>query len=126
MRCRKGAFPFINYTNAKRTGASLLMINVFLDDLRSAPPGFVLARTANEAVRLLSSNSVDVLSLDYDLGWDQPTGYEVAKFMVEHRLFPRHVIIHSANPFGRARMYRLLSRFKPKGMTIDIRPLPMW
>ena len=46
------------------------MINVYLDDLRDCPIGFVVARTFQEAIHLLENHEVDILSLDHDLGED--------------------------------------------------------
>jgi len=102
------------------------MINIFLDDLRPAPEGFVLARTAEEAIRLLKMEKVDTLSLDFDLGWDRPTGFAVARFMAETGRYPRHIVLHTANPFGRRLMYGLLARSKPKKVSLEIRPIYPW
>lgn len=100
------------------------MINVFLDDRRSAPQGFHLARTAEQCIRLLRSESIGILSLDYNLGSKAVTGYRVAKHMVRSRIYPGRIVIHSNSPKGRAKMYRLLKRHKPKNVPIFIRPLP--
>ncbi|EGL17807.1 hypothetical protein HMPREF9413_4395 [Paenibacillus sp. HGF7] len=47
-----------------------IMINVYVDDLRDCPIGFVVARTFQEAIHLLETHEVDILSLDHDLGED--------------------------------------------------------
>jgi hypothetical protein len=97
-------------------------MNVFLDDVRDCPPGFTLARTYDECIALLRENDVDTLSLDHDLGQDNPyagyvqpahTGYDVCKWIVEHDKWPKRIILHTANPVGRANMYQLLNRYKP-------------
>jgi hypothetical protein len=100
-------------------------INVFLDDWRPCPAGFHPARTARECVNLLRKRSVAVLSLDHDLGIGRPSGYEVVKTMVRDRLYAKKIIIHSANPFGRHRMYHLLNRHKPRSVELLIRPEPL-
>lgn len=43
-------------------------INLYVDDLRDCPEGFVVARTYKEAIHILESNSVGILTLDHDLG----------------------------------------------------------
>jgi hypothetical protein len=102
------------------------MINVFLDDRRPCPKGFRLARNAEQCIRLLKTKSIDVLSLDHDLGFGQPTGYDVVKYMVKHGLYAKNIVIHSANPFGRARMLELLNRNKPDNVPVFVRPAPLF
>ena len=46
-------------------------INIYLDDLRDIPEGFVGARTVEEAIDLILNNRVHMLSLDHDLGMDR-------------------------------------------------------
>lgn len=99
-------------------------MKVFLDDKRSAPKGFRLVRTAHECIEALESGKIRVISLDYNLGKDQPKGFIVARHMVRRNLFPPVIIIHSNSPLGRMRMYRLLRRFKPTHVSLSIRPLP--
>ena len=43
-------------------------MKVYLDDLRPVPDGWVLAKTASEAIGLLTTRTVTDLSLDHDLG----------------------------------------------------------
>jgi hypothetical protein len=100
------------------------MINVFLDDKRSAPKGFYLVRTAQQCIKVLKSENINVMSLDYNLGSREPTGYRVVKYMVRNKLFPRKIIIHSNSPRGRSKMYDLLTQYKPKNVPIYIEPLP--
>jgi hypothetical protein len=100
------------------------MINVFLDDTRPCPKGFYLARTVEQCVQYLNNYKIDVLSLDHDLGFQQPTGFDLAKYMVSRRLFANQIIIHSANPIGSLRMFCLLNQHKPKHVSLYVRPLP--
>ena len=80
-------------------------IFLFLDDLRDPPPGFVLCRTAGEAIERLRTGTVAMISFDHDLGVG-PTGHDVAKF-IEAWVAAGEIpmpdwTIHSANPVGRA------------------------
>lgn len=43
-------------------------INLYVDDVRRCSDGFVVARNYDEAIELLSSNTINILSLDHDLG----------------------------------------------------------
>ncbi|RKN84642.1 cyclic-phosphate processing receiver domain-containing protein [Paenibacillus ginsengarvi] len=102
------------------------MINVYLDDLRPCPKGYKYVQTADECIKLISKNSVNVLSLDHDLGFGKPSGYEVVKYMVQNRTYPKKIVIHSANPFGRFRMLRLLIKHKPRKVILLVRPEPLY
>jgi len=101
------------------------MINVFLDDLRHAPPGYRQVKSADEAIQLLKTHQVDVLSLDYDLGTYPVTGGDVVQFMVRTHTYPKQIVIHSANPFGRSRMLKLLHENKPSSVQLTVSPL-LW
>lgn len=101
------------------------MINVFLDDLRHAPPGYRRVKTADQAIQLLKTDHVNILSLDYDLGTFPITGGDVVQFMVRTHIYPKQIIIHSANPFGRSRMLKLLLANKPSSVKVTVSPL-LW
>jgi len=100
------------------------MIHVFLDDHRPCPPGFVAAKTAEECILLLEEESVDILSLDYDLGWGSPTGLEVARYIAETGRYPRRIYMHSSSPSGRERMYQVLRSALPPGVHLSHAPMP--
>lgn len=64
------------------------MINLYVDDLRDCPDGYIVASNYEEACRLLCTNKVNILSLDHDLGEDEqgnllPTGYDLVKLFVK-------------------------------------------
>ncbi|WNQ14018.1 hypothetical protein MJA45_13665 [Paenibacillus aurantius] len=104
----------------------LLMINVYLDDMRPCPKGFILVRTVEACIKLISLKKVNTLSLDHDLGFGRPSGYELVKYMVTHKIYAKKIIIHSANPFGRIRMFKLLEKHKPAQVELYIRPEPIF
>ncbi|MFE5317681.1 cyclic-phosphate processing receiver domain-containing protein [Paenibacillus sp. NPDC056579] len=98
------------------------MINVFLDDLRPRPKGYKLARSARECIRYVKDGNINVLSLDYNLGTDKPTGYRVVKYMIEKGTYPRKIILHTATYSGRVRMYKALEKHKPESVTLVVKP----
>jgi hypothetical protein len=100
------------------------VINVFLDDYRHCPEGFVWAKTAAECIELLEHCQVDILSLDYDLGWGEPTGYEVTLYMVKHQRYPRAIYLHTSSPTGRMNMYHLLASHIPKRVELYAYAVP--
>lgn len=82
-------------------------ISVWLDDIRPTPSGYThTARTAEEAIDLLKTGRVSIISLDHDLGDEKITGsgYDVAAFIEQEAFFDRiprllwH--IHSQNSVG--------------------------
>jgi hypothetical protein len=82
-------------------------MKVFLDDCRPMPAGFdILVKTAGEAIALLKTGKVTVISLDHDLGISPEigSGYDVACFIESAAYFgniPRlEWHIHSANGVG--------------------------
>ena len=46
-------------------------INLYVDDIRRCPDGFVVARNYDEAIELIQNNEINILSLDHDLGIDE-------------------------------------------------------
>lgn len=85
------------------------MKNIFLwlDDIRTMPNSYNLwVKTAQEAIEILSTNNVQAISLDHDLGIGDGTGYDVAKWIEENAswLTPIQCSIHTQNPVGRKNM----------------------
>jgi len=87
-------------------------IRIWLDDLRTPPPGvWHICRTAEEAIGLIEAGGVSFVAFDHDLG-DGPggnnrplTGYDVAlrieQLAVAGKIGPVDYSIQSANPVGR-------------------------
>jgi hypothetical protein len=93
------------------------MVNIWLDDIRPAPVGWLWAKTADECNGYLNENkgNVNMLSLDHDLGDDEVfgTGFSVCKYLIAYdKCFPRKIYLHTANPIGRENMYGLLINYK--------------
>lgn len=100
-------------------------VNLYLDDLRDVPSGFFVARTVDEAISILKSNSVHILSLDHDLGMDDkgnllPTGYNLVKYICQNDLRPANKIhIHTDNVVARENMYQTLIAAQRRGFIND-------
>lgn len=84
-------------------------MKLYLDDIRKCPDGWVVARTAEEAMNLLKQNNdITEVSLDHDLGTEK-TGHDVVNFIEELVVTdptynPPKIHIHTSNPAGRLRM----------------------
>lgn len=98
-------------------------MKLFVDDLRDAPDdSWEVARSYSEAMEFMNG-TVDVLSLDHDLGCYDKTGYDICKWMVEYLGFPdwpNLIVIHTANPVGRDNMVQLLNRYAPDTTQIQV------
>ena len=84
-------------------------MKIWLDDIRPAPCGYIHVRNLKALRALIDSTSdpvviIEVMSLDHDLGQDEPDGYEIIKWFAENHLnrWPVSVLVHSANPPGAA------------------------
>lgn len=96
-------------------------MKIFLDDLRSCPKGFELCRTVKEAVALLKTGKVTLISFDHDLG-DGPNGVSLANW-IEFQVYLKRIPcpdwrVHSANPVGKGNIQKAMKaakRFENKG-----------
>jgi hypothetical protein len=84
-------------------------VKVYLDDNRPAPVGWVLVRTADEAISLLRQGDVTEMSLDYDLGDPHfGTGLDVLDWLEqalsERRVQLPRLMAHSGSMLGRRRL----------------------
>lgn len=106
------------------------MKKLYLDDVRDTPKGWDRVRTAQECVDLLATQKYDYISLDHDLGEEQPTGYDVLKWLEEAVAGNKEfkiptIFIHTDNPVGRQNMVRALQsiwRLKDDKNTNNVRP----
>ena len=107
------------------------MNKLFLDDVRTPPSeGWIVVRTADEAIERLKQGDIDFASLDHDLAdghypWNsehpypdnvalvrntkEKTGYNVVCWMEENDVWPPlGTLVHSQNPVGRERMEKVI------------------
>jgi hypothetical protein len=100
------------------------MINVYLDDVRPCPQGFVAARSAEECLLLLEESKVDLLSLDFELGYGAPNGLTVVHGIIASGKYPLEIYVHSSSLMGRAQMVHELRAANPQGVIIHDGPMP--
>ena len=85
-------------------------MRLYLDDERPCPDGWAPAKTAHEAIAILSTGKVTEVSLDHDLGPPEAgTGYDVICWLEERaHTDPSFRVpairIHTANPAARIKM----------------------
>lgn len=101
------------------------MFKIYLDDERDTPVGYLRTYTVEETITLLkifANNNINCseLSLDNDLGENQPEGYKVADWLEEQVLtnnfpVPDKLVVHSANPVASKKMQAIFSSIVSKG-----------
>jgi hypothetical protein len=71
------------------------MKNLYVDDERDCPKGWDIARSYDEAIRLLSEEHYEYISLDYDLGeWNYQvprTGITILDWLEEQKKNGKHI-----------------------------------
>ena len=98
------------------------MYKMFIDDERFPPKDgedWKIARNLKEVQNLvLTQGMPSFISFDHDLGEDEPTGYDVTKWLIEKELdgeitFPSgfSFYVHSQNPIGKVNIEGLLNRY---------------
>lgn len=99
-----------------------MKVNVYLDDWRIAPKGWIQAWNNEELIQIFENPEYQVnrLSLDHDLGEDAngdllETGYDFVKTFVEKGYVCRAIHFHTANPIGKENMISYLENAKKHG-----------
>lgn len=97
-------------------------IDLYVDDTRTCHlRGYYHAKTAEEALDVLRSQSVNNASFDHDLGPGM-NGYQLVLYLAERsedpdfpmNYWPKNKpMIHSANPVGRENMESVIERYGP-------------
>lgn len=90
-------------------------MNIFMDDQRPAPYGFILAESIEEALHLVRTNVVQTLSLDYNMGFRKQTGLDFVEVFCKEGLYADEIILHTNDSFGRKRMEKRFLQGKEKG-----------
>lgn len=92
-------------------------MNLWLDDIRPAPDGWIHVKSVNDAINWMSENEFDLASLDHDLGDYSDQGGDATKltdWMAENNVWPtKGIQVHSANPVGVQTMLRTIDNYSP-------------
>lgn len=84
---------------------------LFLDDVRPAPDAsWVVVRSYAAFIAHIKAHGVpDVISFDHDLG-TRESGYDCARWLIEHRYRVKFWRVHSMNPVGRENIRFVLAK----------------
>lgn len=94
------------------------MIYIYIDDLRTCPKHIqenfstITVRDAKTAIETIShlAGQELLIDFDHDLG-EGPSGYDVAKYIVENQIPISGYTIHSQNSVGAWNIHQLMSHY---------------
>ena len=109
-------------------------MNLYVDDLRPCPDGWLPARTVADAKLQLMRDDIEAVALDHDMGacadcvaagthvgesWHDwcphvEDGYSLVQWMIEHGRVPATVRVHTMNPVGLRRMIAALNEYNAR------------
>ncbi len=92
-------------------------MKVYLDDIRTAPEGWILCLWPSGVIDLLETGSVTHVSLDHDLGDDnRGTGYDVLTWIERqvavNNFVPPDITIHTSNLAAKQRMEQAVASIR--------------
>ena len=97
-----------------------MALNIWLDDVRPAPSGYIWVKSVNQAKRVILGaeiigENIGELNLDHDLGdyaQDGGDGIKLVLWLAEtKRYYP--IELHTQNVVGRENMQALIDRYWP-------------
>lgn len=94
-------------------------MRLYVDDLRSPPPGWTVVRNSKTALIMVDGMRImnykfEAISFDHDLGGDDTTR-SLMYYLCEHDYWPDKVYVHSANPVGVDYLEGMVLRYAPAG-----------
>jgi hypothetical protein len=90
-------------------------MNVYMDDQRSCPYGYVLATTVESALQIVRDNEVNIISLDYNMGWRQKSGLDFVEAFCNEGLYVHEIHLHTNDVIGMHQMKKSIERGKENG-----------
>ncbi|GGE71125.1 cyclic-phosphate processing receiver domain-containing protein [Priestia taiwanensis] len=90
-------------------------MNIFMDDTRPAPYKYMLAHTVEEALAFIRANEVDIVSLDYNMGFRRLNGFDFVEMFCKEGLYVKEIHLHSDDVIGVMKMKERLCVAKENG-----------
>lgn len=91
-------------------------LKVFLDDMRQTPEGWTRVYWPEEAIALLKTGKVAIISLDHDLGEDERNGYDVLlwieEMVINQGFAPPEIRLHTDNSSALQKMRLAVASIK--------------
>lgn len=87
-------------------------MKVYMDDQRPCPFGYVLATTVETALNFLRDSDVDIISLDYNMGWRQKNGLDFLEVFCTEGLYVQEIHLHTNDLIGMQYMLERINKGK--------------
>ncbi|PFR29083.1 hypothetical protein COK19_07510 [Bacillus cereus] len=87
-------------------------MNVYMDDQRPCPFGYMLVTTVEEAIKIVKEQDVNVLSLDYNMGWRQKNGLDFLEIFCTEGLYAKEIHLHTNDSIGMQYMLERINKGK--------------
>lgn len=90
-------------------------MNLWFDDSRTNPEGWIWCKNVQEAQKLLLTGKVENASLDHDIfdkkGNEIESGYDLIVWMAKNDIWPKNKpLVHTGNPVARISMQALINQ----------------
>ncbi|MBE5105627.1 hypothetical protein IGI01_10035 [Bacillus thuringiensis] len=90
-------------------------MNVYMDDQRSCPFGYELATTVESALQIVREHDVNILSLDFNMGWRQKNGLDFVEAFCKEGLYVNEIHLHTNDHIGMHKMKQRIEKGKEQG-----------
>ncbi|WP_439875441.1 cyclic-phosphate processing receiver domain-containing protein [Bacillus mycoides] len=90
-------------------------MNVYMDDQRSCSYGYVLATTVESALRMVRDNEINIISLDFNMGWRKKSGLDFVEAFCREGLYANEIHLHTNDVIGMHQMKQRIERGKEEG-----------
>ncbi|MBO1624252.1 cyclic-phosphate processing receiver domain-containing protein [Bacillus arachidis] len=90
-------------------------MNVYMDDQRPSPFGYVLVTTVEAALKIVREYDVSLLSLDYNMGWRQKNGLDFLEVFCMEGLHVKEIHLHTNDSIGMQYMLERINKGKEAG-----------
>ncbi|QUG83140.1 cyclic-phosphate processing receiver domain-containing protein [Bacillus nitratireducens] len=90
-------------------------MNVYMDDQRSCPYGYVLVTTVESALRMVRDNDINIISLDFNMGWRKKSGLDFVEAFCREGLYANEIHLHTNDVIGMHQMKQRIERGKEEG-----------
>ncbi|PED08961.1 cyclic-phosphate processing receiver domain-containing protein [Bacillus pseudomycoides] len=87
-------------------------MKVYMDDQRPCLFGYVLATTVETALNFLHNSDVDIISLDYNMGWRQENGLDFLEVFCTEGLYVQEIHLHTNDSIGMQYMLERINKGK--------------
>ncbi|MGE7882300.1 cyclic-phosphate processing receiver domain-containing protein [Bacillus sp. NPDC094077] len=90
-------------------------MNVYMDDQRTCPFGYVLATTVESALQIVREQDVNILSLDFNMGWRQKNGLDLVEAFCKEGLYVNEIHLHTNDVISMHKMQQRIEKGKEQG-----------